>query len=107
MTITARQLADGQLPNAAAALYTAPGGTTVYIKEITLHNTNVATRACTLWFREAVTGDTRVIDYVELEQNYTHHCGPLILDTGDSIRGDDDSAGGADVDYTIYGATEA
>lgn len=108
MTITAKQLADGQLPNAAAALYTAPGATTVYIREIVLYNTDAAAVDCTLAFVEAVSGDTRVIAYVELGSKYTFHFNdPLVLDTGDAIEGDDGGGGGNLVDYTIYGATEA
>lgn len=108
MAIQAKQLANGQLPNAAAALYTAPASTVTYIKNITLHNTNSVTRTCTLWFKEAVTGSTRIIIYVKLKTRYTFpHPVAVVLDAGDSIWGEDDSAASDKVDYVISGAEES
>lgn len=107
MAITAKQLAEGQLPNAAAALYTVPADTTTYIKGMTLHNSDAATRTFTIWFRQAVTGNTRIIAYVALKSRYTYqHPVETVLDAGDSIRGEDDSAASDKVDYTISGAEE-
>lgn len=106
-TIQAKQLANGQLPNAAGTLYTVPASTTTYIKSITLHNTDTVTRTCTIWFKEAVSGNTRILIYIELETLYTHYrLVPTVLDAGDSIEGDDDSASSDKVDYTISGAEE-
>jgi len=105
MAITAKQLADGQLPNANGDLYTSTGVTT-YIKNITLHNTDASAHTCTLRMLPSA-GVARVIISVDLGVGYTfYHPDPLVLDTGDKLQGDDGGAGGAVIDYSIYGATE-
>ena len=89
MTITAKQLADGQLPNAEGDLYTCPAGTTTYVKSITLHNTDAAAHTCTVLLLPSG-GVARVIIDVALGAGYTTYVEtPLVLDAGDKIRGDD------------------
>ena len=105
MAITAKQLADGQLPNANGDLYTSTGLIT-YIKNITLHNTDSVARTCTLRMLPSG-GAARIIARVELGIRYTLYLTePMVLDSGDKLQGDDGGAGGDKIDYSIYGATE-
>jgi len=110
MPIAGRQLASGQLPNASAALYTAPGATTTYVSSIILFNTDGANaHACTLQVNPAGAPPARIVCYVELGPNYTTHVTSsekIVLDTGDALEGDDGGAGGNVVDYTIYGGEQ-
>jgi hypothetical protein len=105
MAITAKQLADGQLPNANGDLYMSTGVTT-YVKNITLHNTDASAHVCTLKMLPSA-GVARVIASVNLAAGYTfYHTDPLVLDSGDKLQGDDGGAAGNKIDYSIYGATE-
>lgn len=107
MPIGAKQLGNGQLANAAAVLYTAPADTVAFIKTLTLHNTDSAVRTCTIWFKEAVTGNTRIVVYTELGVRFTYnHPVAIVLNTGDALWGDDDSASSDKVDWTLFGAEE-
>ena len=104
MSVTAKQLADGQLPNSDGALYTAPGSTTTYVTSMILHNTSAAAVTCTLRMKPSG-GTARVIGYVSLGAHETYlHNERLVLDTGDAIRGVAGTA--AVIDYSIYGAEE-
>jgi len=104
MAITAKQLADGQLPAAQGDLYTSTGVIT-YIVSIVLHNTNTTTENCTLWVLPSG-GTARVIAYVELGADETFYFNERrTLDSGDKIQGDATNA--TQVDYSIDGATEA
>lgn len=106
MAIAAKQLADGQLPLAEAALYTAPGATTTYIKSIICCNTGAAARTINLYVRPSAGTSRRIVPKdLSLDVGDTLYLDdPLVLDTGDAIRGDASAA--TEVDYTIYGAEE-
>lgn len=104
MTITVGSLADGQLPNANGDLYTSTEVTT-YVKTIALHNTDSSTHTCTIRLLPSG-GVARVIGAVDLVASYTHYLnGPIVLETGDKLQGDDDGGGGNVIDYSIYGGT--
>lgn len=110
MPIAGRQLASGQLPNANAALYTAPALTTTYVSSIILFNTDgVNTHSCTLRVNPVGAPPARIVGYVELGPHYTTHITSsekIILDTGDVLEGDDGGAGGAVIDYTVNGGEQ-
>jgi len=104
MTLTAKQLADGQLAASAAALYTAPASTTTYIKTITLDNTGAGANTCQLWLTPSG-GTARRLAYVTLQANESFTMGSsLALDTGDAISGAATNAN--EVDYTVHGVEE-
>jgi len=105
MPIAGRQLADGQLPNAEAALYTAPGGTITYVKSIVCANVHAANTNTVELFVRPSGGASRRIVRVPLEPSeQLYFNAPLALDTGDAIRGLATNA--AEIDYTIYGGEE-
>ncbi len=104
-TFTIKALADGQLPAAAAALYTVPAATSAIIKTITISNTDAVTRTVNLYLN--VSGVNRRIlpQNMPMPQNYTFIFGDeLTLETGDMIQGDASAA--LVVDYTINGIEE-
>jgi hypothetical protein len=102
MTITAKQLADGQLAAAEGVLYTA--ASIAYVRSIVLQNRGSGSNACELWLRPSG-GSSRRLSYAILSASYTQEwTAPLVLDVSDAIRGAATSAN--QVDYTIYGAEE-
>jgi hypothetical protein len=104
--ITAKGLADGQLPSARGDLYTAPAGTIAYIKSITLHNTDLSAHTCTITKEPTGGGTERVIIDVELSAGDTFYFDEsTILDATDVLRGDDGGTGSV-IDYTVSGAEE-
>lgn len=105
-TFTWTILADGQLPNADAALYTVPATTETAVRQIRL--TNVSGGAVNISLRiQPNAGVARtIIDNQNLADENTRVTGTFTLETGDAIRGDDGGAGGAAVDYIIVGAEE-
>lgn len=106
MTITAKELADGQLPATRGDLYTVPAGTIAYVKSITLHNTDSAAHTCTITKEPSGGGTERVIIHLQLAPGDTfYYDEPTILDPTDVLRGDDGGMG-AVIDYTASGAEE-
>lgn len=105
MPITGRQLADGQLPNAEAALYTAPGGTITYVKSIVLTNVHAAnTDTIELFLRPSAGVSRRLIKIPLAPSEQLYFDTPIALDTGDAIRGLATNA--LEVDYVINGGEE-
>jgi hypothetical protein len=103
MTITYLNLANGQLPATAAALYTVPAGASAVVKFITLVNTNTATENVNLFFQKAGSTARRIIPVnlsvsasqsVEINQTIT-------MGAGDAIWGNTTDA--SVVDYVISG----
>ncbi len=104
MALTARRLAEGQLPAETADLYVAAG--TALVKTVTVTNAGAAGVAVNLSVRPAggtarrivpkdlalAAGATLVVD------------SPLVLEAGDALRGDASLAGAAD--YYASGVTE-
>lgn len=105
-TFTWKILADGQLPNAAAALYTCPATTETAIRKIFLTNVSGGSVNITISVRPSGGTSRVVIDNMTLADENTRVTGNFTLEAGDSIRGDDGGAGGAAVDYVILGAEE-
>lgn len=107
MAITAKELADGQLPAARGDLYTVPADTAAYIKSITLHNTDSSSHDVTITKEPDGGGTERVIISVTLDAGDTFYFDePTVMDATDLLRGDDGGTGSV-IDYTVSGAEEA
>jgi len=104
-TFTIKALADGQLPAAAAALYTVPASTSTIIKTITISNTDSVTRTVNLYINANGVNRRIIPQNLPMPQNYTWiNNDELTLETGDMIQGDASAANV--VDYTINGIEE-
>lgn len=99
-------LADGQLPNADAAIYTVGADLEVAIRQIRL--TNISGGSVTISMSIEPSGGVArvIIDEQVLADKNTRVTGGFTLEAGDAIRGDDGGAGGVDVDFVITGAEE-
>ena len=103
MTITVKNLANGQLPNSAGDLYEVPASTSAIVKSIILTNTNTTTEYFTLYFLKA-SGTARAITpvsfalYAGAEYPITEL---LTMGAGDKIRGVTTTA--SKVDFVISG----
>lgn len=102
-----KQLADGQLPDTAGDLYTAPADTQVFVSTIVLVNTHTSSINVNLFLLPAGGNARRLIPPdMPLPSKYTLvYDDGITLDAGDKIRG---SASVADkIDYTISGVTQS
>lgn len=100
-------LADGQLPNAEATIYTVPASTTVYVKRFSLFNTSTGDTQ-TVVVRLNVTGTPRTWRRYVLEPlasaELLEHGDALMLEAGDLIRAYTSDA--TTVDFIISGVKE-
>uniref|UniRef100_A0A6M3L889 Uncharacterized protein n=1 Tax=viral metagenome TaxID=1070528 RepID=A0A6M3L889_9ZZZZ len=106
MTVMIKALADGQLSDSKATLYTTPASTNTIIKSITLVNTDGSARTLNIYVNR--TGTSRRIAPKDLSLAagaYTAYSDIITLETGDKIEGDASVA--AVVDYTINGVEES
>ena len=107
MAITAKELADGQLPNAKATLYTCPGATATVIPKggIRLCNTDTSSRTVYLFANPA--GTSREIeDGLVLGSKFVYTNPDVItLEAGGLIEGYADVVD--KVTYVISGAEDA
>ena len=105
MAISGASLADGQLPNAAAVLFTA--AVTTYEKTVTLFNTGVGTEVVRIYLTRLASANVRrQIRRIELAPKAAYEftiAVPMV--TGDTIDGDTTTA--ATVDYFIGGGISA
>lgn len=108
MAITPKSLADGQLPNAKATLYTCPASTQAIIRQIRCLHVSGATSETVTVYLKVSAGTSRRIGRAVLEQNEQFHvltdADTYSLEAGDVIEGDTTTA--AVVDYTIVGAEQ-
>lgn len=102
-TFAPKVLADGQLPNAKATLYTSPALTKTYTKQMRVFSTGAAQ---TIVIYLNTTGTSRRYYQVVLEANESADVfdEPLQLEAGDIIEGQSSNA--ATVDYIITGVQE-
>ncbi|TPV96164.1 MAG: hypothetical protein B7733_06350 [Myxococcales bacterium FL481] len=106
MVIAGKSLASGDLPTSQAAIYTAPVGTTAYVKGIRTKNTTGLTALVELWVKESG-GTARSIGTWTgrtLEFCLWVTGDAIVLEPGDAIEAVSDRAG---VDYVISGGEEA
>ena len=104
MPIAGIALADGQLANAEAVIYTVPASTTAYIKSIICANTGAGQNVIELWVRLDGANSRRLIR-VPLETNeQLYFDDALTLEAADEIRGAATNA--TEVDYTIWGGEQ-
>jgi hypothetical protein len=102
-TFAPKVLADGQLGSAKATLYTSPGSTKTYTKQMRVFSTGAGQ---TIIIYLNTSGTSRKFYQVVLEAN---ECAdvfaePIQLEAGDLIEGQ--STTGATVDYVITGVQE-
>jgi hypothetical protein len=102
-TYAPKVLADGQLPAAKGTLYTSPGSTSTYTKQLRVFSTGAAQ---TIIIYLNTSGTSRKFYQVVLEAN---ECAdvfdePIQLETGDLIEGQSTNA--ATVDYVITGVQQ-
>lgn len=108
--LTAKALADGQLPAAKVALYTVPAATIAYVTRIQLCNVSAGPITVNVYYKRAggisrrlfpkdanMPAGDNLIDGANIR-------GSIILGPGDSIEGD--ASADASVDYYIAGAEE-
>lgn len=106
MAFDAKSLADGQLPDAQAAIYTVSFGVTAYVKQLLLFNTSSDPQTIELYLNTS--GTPRAWRRLVLEENESatilEHGESLQLESGSTIEAvsTDDAA----VDYTITGVEE-
>jgi hypothetical protein len=104
MAIQGQALADGQLANAEATIYTVPAGTVAYVKSIICQNTGAGANVVQLWVRNDGANSRRLI-YVTLQTNEQLYFNePLTMAAADLIRGAATNAN--EVDYVVNGAEE-
>jgi hypothetical protein len=109
MAFAYSSLADGQLPNAKATLYTATGQ--VSVMGIALVTTDAAAHTVNIYLKRSGSTSRRLIpkdlpmDGDDPEAAAQVECleHPLELSTGDEIEGDCDTA--AVIDYSVTGGT--
>ena len=103
MTLTIKNLGNGQLPNTTGDLYTVPAATSAIVKSIIITNTNTTTEYFTIYFLKT-SGTARAITPVSfaLYANASYPITELItLAANDKIQGVTTTA--SKVDFTISG----
>jgi hypothetical protein len=102
VTITIKNLGNGQLPSSAGDLYEVPASTQAIVSGITLYNTNTTTESITIYYLESG-GTARVLVTWPLPTTATFifDSPKLTLGSGDRIRGVTTTA--SKVDFTISG----
>lgn len=107
MTVSIKQLADGQLPSSIGDLYTVPASTETVINTITYVNTHTSALEVNLYIKPSGGVARRIIPKnMSLGISYLMvYDDEENLDAGDKIQGDAGTA--SKVDYTISGIEKA
>lgn len=105
-TFTQKVLGDGQLPNVKGTLYTVPAATSTLIKTIILVNTDSGgAHVMNLYVKPGATSRRIIIkDFSLPATEQTQVDLNIILETGDLLEGDADTA--AVIDYYACGVEE-
>ena len=106
MAVSIKALADGQLADSKAALYTVAARTEAIINSITLVNTDSVTRTVNLYVKRDGSNSRRIIpkDLSLVAGASLEHNSVVTLEAADVLEGD---ASAADVvDYVINGVEE-
>lgn len=106
MAFTAKTLADGQLADSEAAIYTVPENTKTYVRFLSLYNVSGSEQTITLWIRRNGGSSRKWRRFVLNENEQADALGSavLMLSAGDSIRAASTNA--SSVDYVISGVEE-
>lgn len=109
-TLTPKILADGQLPNSKAALYTCPAQTVAALKFFRLVNTSASAVTLNLYVKKSGGTSRRIIP-----KDYSLAAGAMLdaldavqnisLSAGDAVEGDCSAA--TTVDYVLSGGEVA
>lgn len=106
MSFAAKPLADGQVSDSQAAIYTVPASTVAYVKLLSLYNTTSSPQTVTLWID--VSGTARAWkQFVLQEDDFQDILADglvLTLEEGDTIEAVSTDA--AAVDYIVLGVEE-
>ena len=103
MTTVIKSLADGQLADAKATLYTTPAATQTIINRITLVNTNSSGESINLYFKASGGTSRRITpkDYTLAVDALFIMDDVITLEAADIIEGD--TTTGSKVDFVISG----
>jgi hypothetical protein len=102
MTITIKNLGNGQLPSSTGDLYTVPAATTAWVKIITLVNTNTVAETVNLYYLKSGGTARRIVTMnYSLSAGYYLEASTISMGAGDKIQGDATDA--SKVDYVISG----
>ena len=110
MAITGKSLADGQLANVKATLYTCPASTIAHVTGILLANTSSATGyTFNVYIKRSGSTSRRIVGKDKTMNASDDYATPVSgqavrLSAGDIIEGDASVANV--IDYTICGGTE-
>ena len=93
MTITVKNLGNGQLPDNQGTLYTAPASTSTIMMSIVLTNTNTTAEVVSLWYLKASGTARALIEDYSIPENGSDLGSTFVFDTkvtmgaGDEILG--------------------
>ena len=108
MAFVGKTLADGQLANALAVLYTVPGSTRAVIKSIDICSLTAIAQTVQLYIRRSGGSTRRICNVNSLQLNEAIHVledgQSYSLAAGDTIEGFTTTAGS--LDFMITGAEE-
>jgi len=103
---TLKILYEGQLPTTKTALYTVPANSAVYVKQITVYNTNAASQTIKFYLKPGATSRTwrRYVLAVDESAELLDQNQVLLLEEGDVIEAETTTASA--VDCLIMGIEE-
>lgn len=102
-TETYKKLAQGQLPAATAALYTVPGATTGFVKEIHFTNTGSASQTITLYV-DGTAAANELVSFVIPGNGFATYNGEWAIFDNNGVRQEGNSYSVPWYDVTRYGA---
>lgn len=102
-TFSPKVLAEGQLASTKSTLYTVPGSTSAYIKQISFYNTNASSQTIALYVKPGATS-RQIARYVLAQNEWAIFDFSTVLETGDLIEASSSNA--TAVDYVITGLEE-
>ena len=104
-TKSPKVIAEGQLSDSKATLYTVPASTSAYVSKMVFLNTSATPQTVEVFLKPGAT--SRRIIYVTTLQQYETiiWSSGIVLETGDLIEGNSTTVNV--VDYVIMGVTEA
>jgi hypothetical protein len=104
MTLEPMVLADGQLSDSEATIFTVPVGCVAYVKTIALSNLGTGANEVQLYIQHDGGASRRIYREVLEADDTERVTDPLTLEAGDLIRGEATTVD--EVDYAIFGALD-